>query len=72
MRYLASLFNFKNPKAEAKHQLRECELELLEAQAAQEHWAAKVAGLKNRKTRLSTQVAADERETLHNSMATNL
>lgn len=61
LNYLASLFYVKNPQREAKNQLRECQLELLEANAAKEHWEARVVALKNRERRLSAQVEADER-----------
>lgn len=49
----------KNPKREAIGQLRMTKLELLEANAAKEHWEARVVALKNRERRLQSQVDAD-------------
>lgn len=50
----------KNPKKEARDQLRMTKLELLDANAAKEHWESRVVTLKNREKRLQAQVEADE------------
>jgi hypothetical protein len=60
LNYLASFLPLKNPQREAKAQLKQCQLERLDAEASKEHWEARVLALKNRERRLLAQVAADE------------
>lgn len=61
MDFLISLLPIKNPQRAAVDQLRQCQLEKLEAEAAKEHWDQRVIALKNREKRLLAQVASDAR-----------
>jgi hypothetical protein len=63
----------KSPAKEAMDQLRVTKLELLEANAAKEHWEGRVTALKTRERRLQAQVDADARGTeaaIRENMAT--